>query len=229
MPQSKLKFKVGQRRPGQGATNLLKERRSLFPFFFSPDVETNHTLIPPELPPSISQDCPPTPGIQGLQTYRVCPHTFTISFSEGFRYLVVLHRGQPWSSMASPLLWLFRDAGFSHCHLGAPPDPTSSGLLPTGTWPEWSFAKEPRLEPGRCSTNVPGASSQVPALQFHHNLRWGGSVSWDGRRDAFKLYTPCLSTFSKEPPRVRKINSCVVWKHPHDFKDLCWATVSYTD
>jgi hypothetical protein len=50
---------------------------------------------PPRVPP---------PGTPRRQTHRVCPHTFTISFKEGFRYLVVLHRGQPWSSMASPLL-----------------------------------------------------------------------------------------------------------------------------
>lgn len=32
-------------------------------------------------------------------TYSVCPQTLTISLSEGFLYLVVLHRGQPWSSI----------------------------------------------------------------------------------------------------------------------------------
>lgn len=40
-----------------------------------------------------------------LPTHRVCPHTFTISFKEGFRYLVVLHRGQPWSSIVPPFVW----------------------------------------------------------------------------------------------------------------------------
>lgn len=40
---------------------------------------------------------PPGPGA----THSVCPQTFTISFREGLRYLVVLHRGQPRSSMAA--------------------------------------------------------------------------------------------------------------------------------
>lgn len=33
-------------------------------------------------------------------THSVCPQTFTISFNDGFLYLVVLHLGHPWSSIS---------------------------------------------------------------------------------------------------------------------------------
>jgi len=34
-------------------------------------------------------------------SHKVWPQTLTISLSDGFRYLVVLHRGHAWSSMAT--------------------------------------------------------------------------------------------------------------------------------
>lgn len=113
----KTPFKAGQRCPRQVATDLLKELRPLFSTHRPPsNVETHHTLYSPRVVswhlPGLSSH----PRNPGSQTHRVCPHTFTISFNEGFRYLVVLHLGQPWSSMASPLFRLFPDAGFSHCH-----------------------------------------------------------------------------------------------------------------
>lgn len=51
----------------------------------------------PSFPQAPPRPLPLGPGA----THSVCPQTFTISFKEGLRYLVVLHRGQPKSSMAA--------------------------------------------------------------------------------------------------------------------------------
>lgn len=70
---------------------------------------------PPGAPQSSQSSWPrPLPLGPGA-THSVCPQTFTISFSEGLRYLVVLHRGQPRSSMAAS---------------GCPPSPCRAFRLP---------------------------------------------------------------------------------------------------
>lgn len=136
-----------------GGHSLFTETTFPFPIS-SPSVETNDALFSHEQTLSISrlfQELPPGASHPhrtcGPPTHKVCPHTFTISFNEGFRYLVVLHLGQPWSSMASSLPWTLPDACFSHrhLHLRAPSDPTPTRFLPTGTRLGRSFANKHRL------------------------------------------------------------------------------------
>ena len=98
--QGTRQFKAGQSGSGLEGS-LFRETTFPFPIFF-PSVDTNEALFSPEPTTSISQlfrELPPcaSPSLEPNYppTHRVCPHTFTISFNEGFRYLVVLHRGQP--------------------------------------------------------------------------------------------------------------------------------------
>lgn len=126
-----------QSRPARlGATVCLQKQRHLFPFS-SPVLKRTTPFSPlspgQAFPSSLLPPCESHPrGTHGLPTHRVCPHTFTISFKEGFRYLVVLHRGQPWSSMAVPSCGFSPDACFSYSQSN--PKPPPSGFLPTGTW-----------------------------------------------------------------------------------------------
>lgn len=108
-----------------------------------------------------------------LPTHRVCPQTFTISFKEGFRYLVVLHRGQPWSSMAPSFLRTPPDvcSSHGHSHLQAPPDPTPGRFLPTGTWLRRSLYERAPAGARHCSTKVPAASFPVPPLVLSLSFR----------------------------------------------------------
>lgn len=231
LPQSKLQF---QSRPEKiGASGYEPFKGSTLPFCIPLPhcLDEPHPLLPPSgLLASPRAVLPPQESTVARLTE--CVRTRSPSASKkgsGTWWSYTWGSpGRPWRLLGFGFFF-FLHTDFSHCHLQEPPDQMSTKLLPTGTWPEWSFAKEHRLEARRCKTNVPGASSPFQPLQFQPNLRWISSVSWDGRTDAFKLHTSCLITFYKEPYHIKKINSCFVWKHPHDFKDLCWYEVNNTN
>lgn len=87
--------KAGQNGLGLVATVRLQK---CFLFPFSSPVSKLMTSFSPlnRGQTSLLQTCASHPhDTHCLPTHRVCPQTFTISFKEGFRYLVVLHRGQP--------------------------------------------------------------------------------------------------------------------------------------
>lgn len=151
---------------------------------FLPSVETNNALFCPGPRPSMSRPSPPPcashPHEPSLPTHRVCPHTFTISFKEGFRYLVVLHRGQPWSSMAPSLcprdsLWGSLQPQQQPQPLQALSESTPSKFLPTGTWLgrslcEWAPAG------GR------GAAAQTFRQRVFRSRRWDSVLASVGGR-----------------------------------------------
>lgn len=163
--------KAGQRRLRATGYSQFTETRFPFPIFL-PSTETDDALFPREPKPSIFQLSRSTlffsfPWYPLSPTHRVCPHTFTISFKEGFRYLVVLHRGQPWSSMA-PFVGTLPNAGFSHSysHLQSPLRPDAKQVPTNGHFAE---TVPLQMSTGRGQ----GTDAQTFRQRVFRSCRWG--------------------------------------------------------
>lgn len=161
--------KAGQSAVGLAATAGLQKQRPLFPF--SSPVSKLMTPFPPRNQGKASFGSLLQPrafhphDTHCLPTHRVCPHTFTISFKEGFRYLVVLHRGQPWSSIVPSFV---RTPRRRLHHSQSPPRPlrTDTKQVPTNKhWaeavPSWrSTGREEALQHKRSGCEFSGPAEE---------------------------------------------------------------------